>query len=99
MDVTSSHSFLPLTLLEPALPLDFIHNLTSGGSGQHKVEVNNVYFSFPYEPECSYCLVSVDRVSSCDITSKSSQKYNMFIHMLYCRTIKKFTKTSEFRII
>ena len=57
MDVTSSHSFLPLTLLEPALPPDFIYNLTSGGSGQHNFEVNNVYFSFPYEPECLYCLV------------------------------------------
>ena len=81
MDVTSSHSFLPLTLLEPALPPDFIYNLTSGGSGQHKVEVNNVYFSFPYEPECLYCLVPY----CCGATEGSEQQHNQDLKEIYIR--------------
>lgn len=41
-DTTSSRSFLPLTLFESGLPSDVINNITGGGLGYQRFQVNSL---------------------------------------------------------
>lgn len=43
-DTTSSRSFFPLSLFETGLPPDVIFNITGGGSGHQRFQVNRLTY-------------------------------------------------------